>query len=151
MREYFHFLRNHFVIFSFVLFFAASILFLGHTEKVFSLSLNQLMSNRSEAVEYLKLKVPKSYRNEWIGAEKESWEPWLKGKEGFIGRQLFWDKNKEEAILLISWSSRAQWKSIPESEIELVQKRFEEIARLKTGQKSGNPFPLIFEGELIPQ
>ena len=151
MSNYLDFHRSRFIAYGFSVFFAALISLLGHTEKVYSLPLNQLFGVKSEVVEYLKLKVPTYFRQEWLSAEKESWEPWLKGKEGFIGRQLLWDKDHEEAILLISWSSRAQWKSIPQSEIESVQRHFEEIARLKTATKSGNPFPLIFEGELIPQ
>ena len=43
------------------------------------------------------------------------------------------------------------WKSIPKSEIESIQKTFEKLARDQTGQISGNPFPINFEGELIPQ
>jgi hypothetical protein len=51
---------------------------------------------------------------------------------------------------LIRWASRAQWKAIPEAELETVQNRFEELARAATGQRQGNPFPLVFEGELLP-
>ena len=31
------------------------------------------------------------------------------------------------------------------------QERFETLAREATGQRQGNPFPLVFEGELLPQ
>jgi hypothetical protein len=34
--------------------------------------------------------------------------------------------------------------------VEAVQERFEQLAREATGQGQGNPFPLVFEGELIP-
>ena len=36
------------------------------------------------------------------------------------------------------------------ADVEAVQTRFEELAREATGQRQGNPFPLVFEGELIP-
>ena len=72
-------------------------------------------------------------------------------KNGFLGRQLFWDPKVEEATLLIGWKSRDLWKSIPQSEINFVQQEFENIARKETGEISGNPFPLIYEGELIPE
>ena len=68
-----------------------------------------------------------------------------------IGRQLFWDPKEEEATLLIGWESRADWKSISQTAINLVQHDFEKIARKETGEPSGNPFPLIFEGELNPE
>jgi hypothetical protein len=31
-----------------------------------------------------------------------------------------------------------------------VQERFEQLARRATGENQGNPFPLLFEGELQP-
>ena len=34
--------------------------------------------------------------------------------------------------------------------MEAVQARFEELARHATGTTAGNPFPLVFEGELQP-
>ena len=37
------------------------------------------------------------------------------------------------------------------AEVETVQERFETLAREQTGQRQGNPFPLVFEGELLPQ
>jgi uncharacterized protein (TIGR03792 family) len=80
-----------------------------------------------------------------------SWEPWLAHQEGFLGRDLLWDPEAEEGTLLIRWSSREAWKAIPEQEVEAVQQRFEQLAREGTGQRQGNPFPLVFEGELLPQ
>ena len=109
-------------------------------------------SERStEVVEVIRLSVPKSSRQAWLKAEMGSWDPWLAKKNGFLGRQLFWDPNTEEASLLISWSSKNEWKSIAKNDLDKVQSRFEEIARLATGQDFGNPFPINSEGELLPQ
>jgi len=36
------------------------------------------------------------------------------------------------------------------AEVEAVQERFEQLARQATGLPQGNPFPLVFEGELQP-
>ena len=106
---------------------------------------------KESIVEHLKLDVPKNFKNDWLKAEEGSWEPWLLKQDGFLGRQLFWDPKEEEATLLIGWESRAVWKSISQTEINLVQHDFEKIARKETGERSGNPFPLIFEGELNPE
>ncbi len=105
----------------------------------------------SEIIEYLRLNVPIKEKEAWILSESESWGPWLEKKDGFLGRQLLWDEHREEAILLISWESRYQWKSIPKEEIDDVQDLFEKLARDKTGKKSGNPFPIKSQGELLPQ
>ena len=66
-------------------------------------------------------------------------------------KTLFWDPKLEEATLFIGWESRAVWKNISQAEINLVQQEFEKIARKEIGDTSGNPFPLIFEGELNPE
>ncbi|NDF62230.1 MAG: TIGR03792 family protein [Synechococcaceae bacterium WBB_3_034] len=101
-------------------------------------------------VEHLRVKVPAAGRQAWLEAERGSWEPWLAQQPGFLGRELLWDGEREEGTLLIRWASRAQWKQIPEAEIEAVQERFEQLARQATGENQGNPFPLLFEGELQP-
>ena len=110
-----------------------------------------LENNKANVIEHIRLSVPGENKNSWLLAEKKSWEPWLKEKSGFLDRQLLWDKDKEEAIVLITWSSRREWKSIPQAEISSVQEIFEETARELTNQKVGNPFPIVFEGELLPQ
>ncbi len=102
-------------------------------------------------IEHLKVKVPEAARQAWLEAEQGSWEPWLVRQQGFLGRDLLWDPETEEGTLLIRWSSREAWKTIPQQEVELVQQRFEQLAREATGQRQGNPFPLVFEGELLPQ
>ena len=102
-------------------------------------------------VEHLRLQVPHESRGQWMLAERGSWEPWLKQQPGFLGRDLFWDPATEEGTLLIRWSSRKAWKSISMAEVQTVQERFETLAREQTGQRQGNPFPLVFEGELLPQ
>ena len=101
-------------------------------------------------IEHLRIQVPSEGRQAWLEAERGSWEPWLAQQQGFVGRDLLWDPNSEEGTLLIRWSSRDAWKAIPGEEVEAVQQRFERLAREGTGQAEGNPFPLVFEGELLP-
>ena len=123
----------------------------GNVENVQAESSLKVNFPKESIVEHLKLEVPKKFKGAWLKAEEETWEPWLLKQYGFLGRQLYWDPKVEEATLLIAWESRLAWKSISQSEINLVQKNFERIARVETGQMNGNPFPLIFEGELKPQ
>ena len=102
-------------------------------------------------VEHLRLKVPAEARQAWISAEQGSWEPWLARQQGFLDRQLLWDPATEEGTLLIRWANREHWKAIPPQEVQAVQERFELLARAATGNSDsdGNPFPLVFEGELL--
>ena len=101
-------------------------------------------------VEHLRVKVPSDAVQAWLKAEQGSWEPWLAQQPGFLDRQLLWDAEQEEGTLLIHWASREQWKAIPTEEVVSVQAKFEQLARQATGLRQGNPFPLIFEGELAP-
>ena len=101
-------------------------------------------------IEELRLKVPADAKVAWLNAEKEIWDPWLSSQEGFLGRQLFWDKEKEEALILVTWESKKLWKSIPMSKVNVVQERFED--NVKTALRvEENPFQLIYEGELDKQ
>ena len=101
-------------------------------------------------IEELRLKVPANAKAAWLNAEKEIWDPWLSSQDGFLGRQLYWDKEKEEALILVNWKNKRLWKSIPMSEVNVVQQKFEENvkAALNVGE---NPFELIYEGELDNQ
>ena len=101
-------------------------------------------------IEELRLKVPADSKTAWLNAENEIWEPWLSSQEGYLGRQLFWDKEKEEALILVNWKSKKLWKNIPISEVNLVQEQFEDNVK-KALKVEENPFELIYEGELDKQ
>ena len=103
-------------------------------------------------IEHMRISVPKQGRQAWLEAERGSWEPWLAQQTGFLGRDLLWDPQTEEGTLLIRWSSRQAWKAIPSDQVEKVQARFERLARdaMAISQDMDNPFPLVFEGELLP-
>ena len=101
-------------------------------------------------IEELRLKVPARFKEIWLKTEKKIWEPWLSSQDGFLGRQLFWDKEKEEALILVNWKSKKLWKSISMSEVNVVQQKFED--NVKSALNVGKiPFELIYEGELDKQ
>ena len=101
-------------------------------------------------IEELRLKVPADSKAAWLKAEKKIWEPWLSTKDGFLGRQIFWDKEKEEALILVNWENKKLWKSISMNEVNEIQEKFEE--KVKTSLNTNvNPFELIYEGELVKQ
>jgi uncharacterized protein (TIGR03792 family) len=115
-----------------------------------------LAQTHGPVVEHLRVKVPAGARQAWLQAEEESWGPWLRRQDGFLGRDLLWDAEREEGLLLIRWRSRRQWLAIPASEIETVQGRFEAAARLALSRDpearelagAAHPFPLVHAGEL---
>tara|TARA_Y100001968_G_C19089480_1_gene586993 strand:- start:203 stop:655 length:453 start_codon:yes stop_codon:yes gene_type:complete len=143
-----HLFKNFFI--NCFLTLSVLIIYLITPDLAYSLSLND-MNTSNTVIEHLRFHVPSDYKEAWLKAEKGSWGKWLSNKSGFLGRELFWDPENQKATILIKWSSKSIWKSIPQEEINLVQTQFEELAREGTTEKYGNPFPLEFEGELIPQ
>jgi uncharacterized protein (TIGR03792 family) len=108
-------------------------------------------------IEHLRVRVQADAQAAWLHAEAHSWDPWLRRQSGYLGRELRWDPEREEGVLLIRWASREQWKAIPEAEVEAIQAKFEALARevLSAGSASSdhlpaNPFPLVHAGELDP-
>ena len=100
--------------------------------------------------EELRLEIPSELKEVWLKAEKEVWEPWLSIQDGYLGRQIFWDREKEEALILVNWKNRKLWKNISIREVNEIQEKFE--ANVKTSLNLDiNPFKLIYEGELFEQ
>ena len=104
-------------------------------------------------IEQLRLQVPADQREIWLEAERQTWQPWLERQSGFLGRDLFWDPDRDEGLLLIRWASREQWKSISPRTVQQVQDQFDAITNKALGRAkdAGSAFPLLAEGELRPQ
>ncbi len=100
--------------------------------------------------EELRLRVPSNYKDVWITAEKDIWDPWLSRQDGFLGRQIFWNKEKEEALILVNWENKKLWKKIKINEVQKIQDKFEENVKASLDLNQ-NPFEIIYEGELLKQ
>ena len=100
--------------------------------------------------EELRLKIPSKFKKIWLQAEKEVWEPWLSKQDGYLGREIFWNIEKEEALILVNWENKKLWKSISIKEVNEIQEKFEEIVK-KSLNVNENPFKMIYEGELVQQ
>ncbi len=134
--------------FLFLLIFLLVFLLQSNSQPLYAL---RMENYQNEIVtEELRLKVPCEFKDVWLNAENQVWEPWLSSQDGFLGRQLFWDKKKEEALILVNWKSKKLWKSIPMSEVNIVQEKFEDNVKNVLNLKE-NPFELIYEGELDKQ
>ena len=107
--------------------------------------------NQDELViEELRLKIPSKFKEVWLKAEREIWEPWLSIQDGYLGRRLFWDQEKEEALILVNWKNKKLWKSISINEVNEIQEKFENNVKTSLNLNA-NPFRLIYEGELFEQ
>ena len=142
------FLKKHIKRCLFLCFFLTLLLF--HSNNQISTALSMDSSKVEIVYEQLRLKIPNNYKSVWLEAEKNIWEPWLLKKDGFLGRQIFWDREKEEALILVKWKNKKLWKNIPMEEVNQIQNKFEENV-ISTLNIDENPFELIFEGELEKQ
>jgi len=112
---------------------------------------DQPMNKTSEnIVEELRLIVPFEYKETWLKAEEEVWEPWLSKQDGFLGRKIFYNQQSGEALLLVKWKNRKLWKNISDEEVNKIQKIYEETVKGYLGIET-NPFQFIYEGELFEQ
>ena len=124
-----------------------TIIFQLNVSNSFALQMNKLNEN---IVEELRLSVPLKYKETWLKAEEEVWEPWLSKQDGFLGRQIFYNQKTGEALLLVKWKNRNLWKNISEEEVNKMQKIYEETVTSSLGVET-NPFQFIYEGELFEQ
>ena len=137
-------IKKFFILVLITFFFAFQV----NSQMVKAMNINNFQD--SIITEELRLKVPSQFREVWLEAEKKVWDPWLSSKDGFIGRQIFWDKEKEEALILVNWENKKLWKSISMNEVNEIQEKFEENVKISLNTNV-NPFELIYEGELVKQ
>ena len=123
------------------------IIFQLNVSNAFAFQMNKLNKN---IVEELRLSVPLKYKDDWLKAEEEVWEPWLSKQDGFLGRQIFYNQKTGEALLLVKWKNRNLWKNISNEEVNKMQKIYEETVTSSLGVET-NPFQFIYEGELFEQ
>ena len=139
------FLKN--IIKKFFVLLLVSIIFQSNSPNAFALQMNKLNEN---IVEELRLSVPLKYKETWLKAEEEVWEPWLSKQDGFLGREIFYNQKTGEALLLVKWRNRNLWKNISDEEVNKMQKIYEKTVTSSLGVET-NPFQFIYEGELFEQ
>ena len=141
-------IRKKIKSFSFLLICLFIFLFQSNSQILNALPMNKYQGEL--ITEELRLEIPFKFKEAWLKAEKEVWEPWLSIQDGYLGRKIFWDKEKEEALILVSWKNKRLWKSISMKEVNEIQEKFEENVKTSLNVKI-NPLKLIYEGELEKQ
>ncbi len=76
-------------------------------------------------IEWLKFRVSPDLREEFIEIDQQIWTNKLKTYSGFLGKEVWLNPERmDEVIMLIRWQSRGEWKSIPQKELNIVEKQF---------------------------
>ena len=141
-------LKEGFKKLCFVYIFVIILIFQSNSQLVNAL---QMDNYQTESItEELRLEVPTDFKEVWLDAERNIWDPWLSSQDGFLGRQIFWDKEKEEALILVKWKNKTLWKNISIEEVKKIQEKFENKV-MESLNLSTNPFKLIYESELFKQ
>ena len=147
MKFKYQFRKN---IISFLFFFILLIVLIFETNFQIVTALTMENFATEIVIEELRLKVPANFKEAWLQAEKNIWDPWLSKQNGFLGRQIFWDKEKEEALILVKWENKKLWKNISMEEVNEIQESFEKNVQ-ESLQINENPFILIYESEIYSQ
>ena len=141
-------LKERFMKLCFLYIFVIVLIFQSNFQLVNAL---QMDNYQTESItEELRLKVPTDFKEVWLDAERNIWDPWLSCQDGFLGRQIFWDKEKEEALILVKWKNKKLWKNISINEVNKIQEKFENKV-IESLNLTTNPFKLIYESELFKQ
>lgn len=83
-------------------------------------------SQSSMVIEWLKFRVDATQRDRYLAIDDEIWTSALKTYPGFLDKTTWLDPNHEdEVIFVIAWSTREQWKAIPEDDLEQINQRFD--------------------------
>ena len=114
-----------------------------------AMALRELDPNAG-VVEVLQMPVTKDQTNCWRMAEEKVWEPWLEQQSGYQGRELLWDRDRQQAVVLIGWLSQSEWDAIPAGSIKKTEQRFDGVLQRCLGSGASKPLPLQRTGSLQP-
>lgn len=91
-------------------------------------------------IEWLKIKVLPELREQYVQKDAEIWTLALSSYPGFLGKEVWINPdNLSEVVLVICWASREQWKSFPATQLEQLEKQFQ--------QALGDVYQIIDAGE----
>ncbi|MEB3240956.1 MAG: TIGR03792 family protein [Synechococcus sp.] len=110
----------------------------------------QPLDPSAAVVEVLQMPVNSQQRQCWLEAEAGQWEPWLEQQDGYRGRDLLWDPERQQAVVLVGWQSQQQWDAIPASSIGSTEEAFNAQLRDCLGVSDQQPLPLQRAGALTP-
>lgn len=76
-------------------------------------------------IEWLKFRVAPELREKFIQDDEAIWTAALIKFPGYLGKQVWIDPKVPEEIVLVShWETMEQWKSIPQSMLDEIEKKF---------------------------
>lgn len=78
-------------------------------------------------IEWLKFKVDAEKCDAFIQRDVEVWTVGLRNFPGFLGKETWVNLEQNEVVFVIRWETREQWKSIPESKLEELDRQMGDL------------------------
>ncbi len=77
-------------------------------------------------IELLKFKLAPEHRERFILVDADIWTSSLAKYPGFVDKQVWINPHDQgEVIMIISWSQRDLWKSIPLADLDQINREFD--------------------------
>jgi len=78
-------------------------------------------------IEWLKFRTPAEKCEAFIQRDEEVWTAGLRSFPGFLGKETWVNSEQNEVIFVIRWETREQWKSIPQSKIDKLDRQMGDL------------------------
>jgi uncharacterized protein (TIGR03792 family) len=82
----------------------------------------------SMVIEYLRFQVPIALREAFIKRDAEVWTATKQQWRGYLGKEVWIDPSNSDVILIIRWESIEAWQSVPQAEIDRLDKLMGDLA-----------------------
>jgi uncharacterized protein (TIGR03792 family) len=73
-------------------------------------------------IEWLRFQVPAELREAFIKKDQEVWTSAVRQVRGYLGKEVWIDPVNSDIVLVIRWETVEAWQSVPQSEIERLNK-----------------------------
>ncbi|MBE9155497.1 TIGR03792 family protein [Nodosilinea sp. LEGE 06152] len=78
-------------------------------------------------IEWLTFAVDPQNRETFIRLDNDIWTAALSQYPGFISKEVWISPDlHDQVVFMVRWQTREQWKSIPQAELDAVERRFDE-------------------------
>ncbi|MGF1570105.1 MAG: TIGR03792 family protein [Nodosilinea sp.] len=77
-------------------------------------------------IEWLTFAVEPEHRETFIRLDHDIWTAALSRYPGFITKEVWISPDLlDQVVVVIRWQTREQWKSIPQSDLDAIEERFQ--------------------------
>jgi uncharacterized protein (TIGR03792 family) len=79
-------------------------------------------------IEWLRFQVPSELREAFIKKDQEVWTAKISQIRGYLDKEVWIDPASSDIVLVIRWESFEAWQSVPQAEIDRLNKLMGDLA-----------------------